>query len=60
MDGRYQWNKLSAGPDKHQRFQRPVSDVRRSRTKGQSSLGQILFLFHELVGQFMNQKQNMA
>ena len=29
----YQWDKLSAGTDKHQRFQRPASEARRSRTK---------------------------
>ena len=32
----------------------------RSQTKGQSELGHILFLFHELAGQFMKQKQNMS
>ena len=55
-DGRYQWDKLPAGPDKHQRFRRPASEVRRSRTKGQSALGHILVLFHELAGQFMTAK----
>ena len=40
-DGRYQWDKLSAGPDKHQRFRRPASEACRSRTKGQSALGHI-------------------
>ena len=29
-------------------------------TMGQSALGHILFLFHELTSQFMKQKQNMA
>ena len=49
VEPRYQWDKLSARPDKHQRFRRPASEARRSRTKG-----------HELAGQFMKQKQNMA
>ena len=54
-DGRYQWDKLSAGPDKHQRFRRPASEARRSRAKDQSTIGHISFLFHELAGQFMKQ-----
>ena len=37
-----------------------ASEARRSLTKDQSVLDHILFLFHELAGQFMKQKQNMA